>query len=180
MSDNKKLPLMEVAPAAFQLVEKLRPFCTRIEVAGSIRRQRPTVGDIEIVALPVRPLDLFGNPVVGPTRLGQFLREKLGLGLVKDGPKYKQFLYGRHKVDLFLPETPDHWGCIYTIRTGSHEFNQWLIEFGKRRGLNFSGGLLWRATGEAVETPQEADVFSAMSLPVISPLQRDDYRWTYV
>ena len=39
-------------PIANQVVEKLAPFCQRIEVAGSIRRRRPFVHDIDLVVIP--------------------------------------------------------------------------------------------------------------------------------
>ena len=64
---------MDIAQA-FNLAEELRiglaPLCERIEVAGSIRRRRPQVKDIELVAIPkwaevpddsVQP-SLFGGP----------------------------------------------------------------------------------------------------------------------
>jgi DNA polymerase/3'-5' exonuclease PolX len=38
---------------AERLVELMRPYCTRIEIAGSLRRGNPVVKDVEIVAIPV-------------------------------------------------------------------------------------------------------------------------------
>src|SRR3990167_7360212 len=46
---------MELARAqeiAAQVLAELSPFCERCEIAGSIRRRKPEVGDIEIVAIP--------------------------------------------------------------------------------------------------------------------------------
>jgi hypothetical protein len=37
---------------AQQIVTWLTPFCERIEIAGSIRRQRPIVNDIDLVCIP--------------------------------------------------------------------------------------------------------------------------------
>lgn len=176
MSNTTKQPLAQVETVAQRIIEALAPFCERIEVAGSIRRRRPLVGDIEIVALPRRQRNLFGEPVNSPTELDVFLAEK-GVAFLKNGDKYKSFGYGRHKVDLFLPASAAHWGCVFTIRTGSAEFSQWLVtEPCRKRGGMFRDGRLWVA-GRLVDTPEEADVFTALGVPWVPPEERDDGRW---
>ena len=57
-----KRPYSQVLPIAESLVEKLRPACERIEIAGSLRREKAMVGDIEIVAVPRLERDLLGEP----------------------------------------------------------------------------------------------------------------------
>ncbi len=37
---------------AAKIRTELEPFCDRIEIAGSIRRKKPNVKDVEIVAIP--------------------------------------------------------------------------------------------------------------------------------
>ncbi|MEW6287659.1 MAG: hypothetical protein AB1509_15670 [Chloroflexota bacterium] len=56
-----KLPLPEAQKIAARVIDALAPHCQRIEVAGSIRRQSPQVGDIEIVCQPKTGADLFGQ-----------------------------------------------------------------------------------------------------------------------
>src|SRR5205823_12049549 len=46
------LPLAQAEKHAAKILAELAPFCERIEIAGSIRRRRPTVNDIDFVALP--------------------------------------------------------------------------------------------------------------------------------
>ena len=67
MSTTTKSPRANILPVAEHLVAVLGRFCTRIELAGSLRRQTPMVGDIEIVAVPVPRLDLFGHPITAST-----------------------------------------------------------------------------------------------------------------
>jgi DNA polymerase/3'-5' exonuclease PolX len=63
------IPLLAATTLAAKLVAQLAPYCERIEVAGSVRRQKDIVGDIELVAIPklethikVQPqLTLFGS-----------------------------------------------------------------------------------------------------------------------
>lgn len=176
MSNVTKRPLAQVEPVAQRIIEALTPFCERIEVAGSIRRRRPLIGDIEIVALPIRQRNLFGEPVAGPTLLDAFLLGR-DVAFLKNGDKYKSFGYGQHKVDLFLPASAAHWGCVFTIRTGSAEFSQWLVtEPCRKKAARFQEGRLWVA-GRLVDTPEEADVFEALDVPWIPPEERDDGRW---
>ena len=59
MSENQeRMPYQEAMAYAITMVNILRPLCSRIEIAGSLRRQCPTVGDIELVLTPIIPKDL--------------------------------------------------------------------------------------------------------------------------
>ncbi len=174
MSAAAKLPRDGVLPRALHIAETLRPFCHRLELAGSLRRETPLVGDIEIVAIPHRPVDLFGQPVKGPTALETFLVSK-GVALSKNGDRYKQFAYGSLTVDLFLP-TVETWGSVLTIRTGSWEFSKWLVTSQAARGaapneIAFREGRLY-AGGRLLATPEEEDVFAALGLSWIEPALR--------
>ena len=52
MSSGEKQPRAVVLPITERLVSILAPFCERIEIAGSLRRLKPEVGDIELVVIP--------------------------------------------------------------------------------------------------------------------------------
>ena len=56
------MKLQQAREIAEGVKAKLAPHCERIEIAGSIRRGKPVVGDIEIVCVPhqVQAMDLFG------------------------------------------------------------------------------------------------------------------------
>src|SRR3989304_2582209 len=59
---RRAMNLEEAARIAAEIADYLRPACQRVEVAGSIRRQRPQPKDIEIVAAPrwsKRQADMF-------------------------------------------------------------------------------------------------------------------------
>lgn len=177
MSTGEKLPYADVYPVAAHIAEAIRPYCDRVEIAGSLRRKRHIIGDIEIVALPKRAKNLFGEPTGGMTELDVFLALK-GLQMIKDGDKYKQFVYGRFSVDLFLPESAAHWGAIYTIRTGSHDFNLWIMQQRcKQAGVKFVDGRITHYRHGLLDTPEESDVFEALNMDYAPPEERDDRRW---
>lgn len=133
---------MELARAeliAAELLKRLEPVTARAQVAGSVRRQRPEVKDIEIVCQPYfedrydGQLGLFHDaPAAQVNLLDQLVDAWLesgraGLRLDKNahpamGTRYKRLVYrGTWTVplDLFIVQPPAQWGLILLIRTGS-------------------------------------------------------------
>lgn len=181
MSDNIKRPFSDVFPVARHIADTLAPFCQRIEMAGSLRRERPFIGDIELVAIPHYQTDLTGQtrPDI-PTELDRFLATKLGNKLSKNGAKYKSFAYGKLKVDLFLT-VPANWGNIFTIRTGSGDFSKWLVRSvgwggAMPLGMRQKDGCLWRGA-ERIDCYEESEFFDALGIPFIPLDMRDDEEW---
>lgn len=168
--------------AAERLVEALRPGCERIEVAGSIRREKPLVKDIELVVIPkmeVVSRDIFGSVRSTRSRLDPLL-EELGLeprirsdgsfqGLGDKAKFYHEPIW-RIPVDLFVT-TPEQWGVIFTLRTGSAEFNKRLIERLKQLGLEMRGGRILR-DGVPLDAPEERDVFVIAKAKYKEPCER--------
>lgn len=149
MSNAPKRPVKEVLPVAEELVRVLSPFCERIEIAGSLRRQCPLVSDIELVAIPkvesverAIPGDLFGaKEVVTINRLWGALDGMLGSHYVKAGEKYRAFICPKEtiQVDLFTAE-PGNWGLILLIRTGPWEFSKSVVtRLRRERRPSFDG-----------------------------------------
>ena len=52
MSDKQKFPINQAEAVGFSLMAQLRPFSSRLQMAGSIRRRKPLVSDIEILYVP--------------------------------------------------------------------------------------------------------------------------------
>jgi DNA polymerase/3'-5' exonuclease PolX len=182
MSKVPKHPYDDMIKHATRIADTISPFCERIEIAGSLRRQRKMIGDIEIVAIPRRPVTVFGEPIVGaPNDLAIFLNSKIRKDQYRlNGDKLKSWYSGGVQVDLFLPERAN-WGWRYMLSTGSGDFNKWLVTKRAWRGampanMKSEGGFLWR-DGEKLETPTEQDVFDALGLPFIPATSRDNGEW---
>lgn len=160
--------ILAVADAIAQRVRRqLLPHCLRCEVAGSIRRRKPNVNDIEIVAIP-KPY----------TSLPLFLD---GVALVvNQWPKVKGELpckYTRRRLpdgielDLFFA-TPENWGFIFGIRTGSRDFSGQVLGRGwVRNGYHGVDGMLTK-DGIPVPTPEEHDLFRLAGVPWTPPERR--------
>lgn len=160
---------------AEKLIAELSPYCQRIEIAGSLRRLKPEVGDIELVAIPLFGVDLFGNEteehlldVVDWERFGK---------VVKAGSKYKQIeLYQGINLDLFIVTPPAQWGVQFVIRTGPAEFSKHFVTQKKFGGLlpscfRVEDGAIW-SNNHVIETPEEIDVFNLIGLPFVEPEKR--------
>ena len=145
-----KMKNEEAAEIGYGLLEWLAPYCRRAEIAGSVRRGKPEVKDLEIVAIPVvemrQELGLFG-PVGQPVEVS-LLEEALARSLPpgwqpggKNGRKYKRFVHFRTWLacDLFLA-TAESWGGALAVRTGPAEFSTALMVRARRIGMQVSGG----------------------------------------
>ncbi len=53
---TNRLPLAQAQEIAVGVMQLLEPHCEVISIDGSIRRHRPTIGDIEIICVP-KPYD---------------------------------------------------------------------------------------------------------------------------
>jgi hypothetical protein len=68
MSEKQRWPHAQAFALALEIKHALAPFCERIEIAGSLRRNKPDVGDAEILFVPriekrQNPAELFESPM---------------------------------------------------------------------------------------------------------------------
>jgi len=170
---EKGTKLLTAKMTAMGIVSVLEGFCDRIEVAGSIRRERPIVNDIDIVLVPKRgcadklkELCLSWHPMMQP-----------GISEPKWGGKMATFSYkGIIEVDLYFADFHS-WPLIFLIRTGSKEHNIKLCELAKSKGMYLaadgSGLFRDRDKKEPVAVETEGDVFGALDLPFLEPEDRE-------
>lgn len=163
----------EAQQRANELMMALSPLCRRVAVAGSIRRLKDEVKDIEIVCSPRVLPDLLGEEMPIP----EFGAEIAKLGkLLKRGPRYKQLDLGDINADIFIVGVPAQWGVIMTIRTGSAEFNKWAVT-AKRYGGGMPNdsvmmhGCVYRK-GEMIEMPEEEDFLHYIGVGWVEPAKR--------
>ena len=163
------MKLLEATLIATELGNKLSPYCDRIEVAGSIRRGRAWVNDIDIVAIPHEEKILAG---------GFFNVQHLVASITGDQPHgghaYLACSYRRVSVDIYLA-APSSWGTLLLIRTGSKEHNINLCTMARDRGwhLHASGEGLFDGSNRRIAGDTEAGIFAALGLPFIPPGRRE-------
>lgn len=177
---------------ANEFIELISNGCDHIQIAGSIRRQKADVKDIEIVVVSKRveslAYDMFGNRCQENDSvdflLDDFISEAISKDkfdydpkLKRDGDKYKRFVYRGVAVDLFIAE-PDNLGNILAIRTGNAEFSRALVTQRRHGGfmppwLKQKDGYLWSVNNRVIcET--EADFFTAIGIPFVEARDRNE------
>lgn len=170
------MELEKAREIAGSLKELLESACERIVIAGSIRRQKPEVGDIELLAIPkyVAGVDQLDKEIGG-----LFIQHILGFRLNKKGskvygPKNKLLLHIESGigVDIFST-TEECWPVALVIRTGPKESNVAIATAAQRKGWRL------RAYGSGFDTPNgsihcqsEREVFELVGLPYQQPWER--------
>jgi DNA polymerase/3'-5' exonuclease PolX len=133
------MELIKAKKIATAICYQLLPYCSKINIAGSIRRKKPEVKDIEIICVPKKILAQFENlferteiSIVDP----EFAKTVLSLGQVIKGVpqgKYMQLeLPEGIKLDLFIPADFDYYRQ-FAIRTGSADYSAKIIAAGWKR-----------------------------------------------
>jgi len=171
---KQKIPLERAREIAIDLVNELRPYCERIEIAGSVRRGKAEVGDIEICAIPKDKVDMFGAGT-GEHQLDEVDWHKYGK-VIKNGHKYKQIELPAINLDLFIVTFPAQWGVQFIIRTGSADYSHRFVTPKSYGGLmpahlHVKNGAIW-CGDKLVETPEEEDVYRLIGEKWIAPQER--------
>lgn len=168
--DNARYSLKDALTIANSVLEAIAPHCVRCEIAGSIRREKPEVKDIEIVCIP-KPYEtgLFENGIAAVVNQWQKVKGELEYGKCK----YTQRILPEGiKLDLFFAEE-SNWGLILAIRTGSAEYSHKILatEWVKRGYKSEGGHLVYN--GKVYEVREEADLFARLGIPYVEPKYRN-------
>jgi len=155
---------------ALEVVEQLKPYCERIEIAGSLRRKKADVGDIEIVAIP-KPYSIGLLESGFATVVNKWKKVKGELEFGKT--KYTQRILPEGiKLDLFMAEE-GNWGSVFAVRTGSADYSHKVLANGwVRQGFKSDGGYLFK-DGERYEVREEGDLFRLIGIPYSNPEDRN-------
>jgi DNA polymerase/3'-5' exonuclease PolX len=151
----------------------LAPYCDRICIAGSIRRQRPEVKDVELLAIPrMVSAGLFGDELEVDLDFCAVVRRWQKVKGEPTGKYTQRVLPGGMVLDLFIAKA-DNWGWQLALRTGSAAFNQHvLLRALTQQGYTASDGYIQRE-GQVVPIPEETDLWRIMKLPWVEPWARE-------
>lgn len=178
----------EAMQVAEEIGIELRPWCERIEIAGSLRRKKPDVGDIEILYIPIireerDDTDLFAS--YEANKADERIQELEHAGILERrlstaghqayGPKNKLM---RHvasgiPVDLFSA-TRENWFNYFVCRTGPADLNARIATKAQSIGWKWNpyGPGFTNPEGEMHPVLAESDVFDFVGIPYQEPEQR--------
>ncbi len=179
MAKHEQLPLLEARIIGENMVDALGVACDRIEIAGSIRRGRPLVHDVDLVVIPkgewLKNKDGELEPF--PNRNLWFdiprLIKDVGGTIASKGPQIITAVVDGFQIDINRA-TPDTWGIVYLIKTGPKELNIELCNRARKLGKQlkpWSG--VWQADTR-FPAFNELDIFGSLELAYIDPNGRDE------
>lgn len=151
---------------AEDLVESLGsvPGVERIAHAGSLRRMKETIGDVDL---------LVASTDAGPV-MDAFTADPAVEQVLAHGDTKSSVVRGGLQVDLRVVE-PSVWGAAMLYFTGSKEHNIRLREMAQREGWKLSEyGLVEESSGRVLASETEEAVYGELGLPWIAPTLRED------
>ncbi len=164
---SDRIPLGKAWPFAHNLLALLRavPGVEKVELAGSLRRMRSTVGDIDLQAAASD-----SGAVIQAFCNHPDVERILGQGVIKASLEFRNNL----RAQLWV-HPPDRFGAALQYATGSKDHNVRLRELALKRSLSLSDQGFLAADGSEILCSTEEEVYAILGLPWIPPELREDH-----
>lgn len=159
-----RVPLDVAMATATGIVDALKPLSERVGYAGSLRRMRETIGDVDILAT-----------AAGEERAARIMAafRDLAPEVVVSGPTKTSVRMGNGlQVDLRVVR-PEVWGAALQYFTGSRGHNVAVRQIAVRKGLKLSEYGLWRGE-ELIASATEEEVYRELGMEWVAPTLRED------
>jgi DNA polymerase (family 10) len=163
---SDRISLGRAWPFAEQLLVWLRalPGVIDAQAAGSLRRMRPTVGDLDLLVAS------HDSALVMQAFTGrQDVARVLGQGATKSSVEFHSGMTAQ-----LWAHPPERFGTALQYATGSKDHNVRLRELALKKGLSLSEHALARPDGSEILCAAEEEVYAALGLPWIPPELRED------
>lgn len=145
---------------ANNLKRRLKPLTKKIEVAGSIRRKKNVIRDLDIVLVP--------------TNRKQIKHEIMQMGMpIKSGENIISRTIDGIQVDFYIA-TPKEWGAMLLFLTGSRQFNIASRSIAKKKyNLSLTQTGLYTADKKIlISSKSEKEIFNFLRREYIPPKMR--------
>jgi len=163
---DQRIPIGEALPIVEEILGILRsiPSVKNLTPAGSLRRFRETLGDIDLMGTADNPKNVIDAFVALP---------HVGQVLAQGSTKASVIVSGGLQVDLRMVEH-DCFGSLLQYFTGSKQHNIALRERGRKQGLKLSEyGITVVATGKLEKFSTEEGFYHRLGLEYIPPELRE-------
>ena len=162
-----RTPLGDAWPVAQRILGELAQLegVVKTAVAGSLRRMRETIGDVDLLVAADQSAPIMDYFVAMPD-----VESVSGHGPTKSSV----VLHSGLQVDLrVLPA--DRWGTLLSYFTGSQAHNVKLRELALKKGLSLNEHAFTPSDGSPeILCANEEDVYTTLGLPYIIPTMRED------
>lgn len=137
----------------------------KISEAGSVRRRKETIKDIDILITSPNPSYVIDKFVLNP-----MVQEVISKGETRSSIRTRELM----QVDLRIVE-PDSFGSALAYFTGSKEHNIKLRDLAKGMGLKLNEyGIFKEKSGEKIGGREEEEIYRVLGLQYIPPELRED------
>lgn len=169
-SHGSRVALPVALKVAQNIVSELKEtgLCTNIEIAGSVRRRKESIGDIDILVSSKKPekvMDVFCNYAL--------VERVLGKGETKSSVQLSAGL----NADLRVVDE-EVFGAALHYFTGSKEHNVAVRSLGIKKGMTINEYGVHKGTaekkGKLLASRTEEDVYKAVGLAYVPPVLRED------
>lgn len=165
---SKGRPLLAVGlEISEQIIKELARLkeVKRIEPAGSLRRRKETIGDIDLVVASEKPAPIMDKFVNLPQ-----VKEVLAKGLTKSSVITREKI----QVDLRVVKR-ESFGAALAYLTGSKMHNIKLRELAMKKGLKINEyGIYKVSSGKKMAGSDERDIYDCIGLSFVPPEMRED------
>jgi DNA polymerase/3'-5' exonuclease PolX len=178
--EKTRCPLGRAEEVANEVVKLLEPACERITIAGSIRRRKSEVGDIELLVIPrygglLEGIDCLSKAIVNLMHQGVLGYRLNKRGSRVYGPKNKLMVHIPSGIGVDIFSTDELcWPVALVVRTGGAETNRRIAMAAIRKGWHL------QAYGTGFSTPDgdiicksERAVFELVDMPYLEPWERE-------
>lgn len=143
---------------------RAQPGVERAEPAGSLRRWKETVGDLDLVVAHRAPSALMQAFTTHAA-----VARVLGQGENKSSVELKDGL----RIQLWA-QPPESFGALWMYATGSKDHNVRVRELAQRSQLSLSERGLLDPQGNLMRAPTEEEIYTKLSLDWVPPELRED------
>ena len=163
---EERVPIGSALPVAEEIARDLRAAVpgARVEVAGSLRRGRESVRDIDIVAAAERPQELQDALALHPAVERELSRGDASSSVATHAGVRLELAVG----------APEAFGNLLQHATGSAAHNIRLRELAVRQGLSVSQHGILGPDGARATHADEEGVYAALGLHPVPPELRED------
>jgi DNA polymerase (family 10) len=165
LAGHQRLPLGVALPIAERLLDDLKKIerVKRVDIAGSLRRQRETIGDLDFLVISQD----------SPRALREFTRLPLVKQVIELGDtRATVIIEGGVQVDV-RAVAEESYGAALQYFTGSKQHNVHLRTLAQKKGLKLNEYGVFRGE-KRLGGAEEEDVYRLVGVPVMPPELRED------
>ncbi len=164
----KRFSLAEAEKDVVVLLQTLRNFknVVEVEAAGSFRRRKETVGDVDILIAVKKSSETLASEIEAAIKELPIVERVVAAG----GTRIAFDLRSGLRVDIRIVSVVE-WGSALLYFTGSKEHNISLRRRAIDRGLKLSEYGLFRGA-KVIASKKETDIYAALDLPYVEPWNR--------